>query len=91
MDDLGSSFRLRQFRDVGRLPIILTALAIVASSGMLKLGVVLVLELPVDGSSTSARAAPSSAAAAVSSMSMSLVVFAHVVLVRSISSSDGGR
>lgn len=95
MDDLGSSFRLRQYRDVGRLrPIfILTALAIVLSSGMFKLDVVFVLELPM----AAAMAATSSTAAAVSTMSMamslslSLVVFAHVVLVHSISSSSGGR
>jgi hypothetical protein len=78
---------------VGRLrPIfILTALAIVLSSGMFKLDVVFVLELPM----AAAMAATSSTAAAVSTMSMamslSLVVFAHVVLVHSISSSSGGR
>jgi hypothetical protein len=93
LDDLGSSFRLRQYRDVARLrPIfILTALAIVLSSGMFKLDVVFVLELPM----AAAMAATSSTAAAVSTMSMamslSLVVFAHVVLVHSISSSSRGR
>jgi hypothetical protein len=93
LDDLGSWFRLRQYRDVGRLrPIfILTALVIVLSSGMFKLDVVFMLELPM----AAAMAATSSTAAAVSTMSMamslSLVVFAHVVLVHSISSSSGGR
>ena len=86
MDDLGSSLRLRQYRDVR--PIILTAaLAIVVSSSgrMLKLGVVFVLELPAHGTTAAAISTMSM------SMSMSLVVFAHVVLVDSISSSSGGR
>jgi len=72
--------------------IILTAALAIVVSRMLKLGVLFVLELPAHGT-TAAMAATSSTAAAIStmSMSMSLVVFAHVVLVDSISSSSGGR